>query len=76
MTSPEAAAGVVLPGATASALVADATAVLRAVGIPSPRLDAELLVGHAFGRDRPWLHAHPEAQLGPAEAASLAGWIE
>jgi release factor glutamine methyltransferase len=76
MTPPEAAAGAVMPRANASALVADATAALRAVGIPSPRLDAELLVGHAFGRDRPWLHAHPDAALGPAEAASLAGWVE
>jgi release factor glutamine methyltransferase len=76
MTPPEAAAGAVMPRANASALVADATAALRAVGIPSPRLDAELLVGHAFGRDRPWLHAHPDAPLGPAEAASLAGWVE
>ena len=48
----------------------------RAAGIPSPRLDAELLVGHAFGRDRAWLYAHPDAELGASEATLLAGWIE
>jgi release factor glutamine methyltransferase len=76
MTPPEALAGAVLPQATAGQLVADATGALRAAGIPSPRLDAELLVGHAFGRDRAWLHAHPEAELGDSEATALAGWIE
>jgi release factor glutamine methyltransferase len=76
MTPPEALAGAVLPQATAGQLVADAAATLRAAGIPSPRLDAELLVGHAFGRDRTWLHAHPEAELGEPEATALAGWVE
>ena len=60
----------------AGRLVADAAAVLRTAEIPSPRLDAELLVGHAFGRDRAWLHAHPDAELGMAEASLLAGWVE
>jgi release factor glutamine methyltransferase len=76
MTPPESVAGAVLPRASAGRLVVDAAASLRAAGIPSPRLDAELLVGHAFGRDRAWLHAHPEAELGTAESSALAGWIE
>ena len=77
MTPPEVAAtGAVLPEARAGRLVADAAATLRAAGIPSPRLDAELLVGHAFGRDRAWLHAHGEAELGPVDATALAGWVE
>ena len=42
---------------------------------PSPRLDAELLVGHALGRDRAWLHAHPEAALDPVLAEALGGWV-
>ena len=42
---------------------------LRAAGSPSPRLDAELLVGHAVGRGRAWVVAHPEAPL-PADAAT------
>ena len=73
--TPEA-VGAVVPAASAGRLVADVATALRAAGIPSPRLDAELLVGHAFGRDRAWLHAHPDAELGPAEAIALAGWVE
>ncbi|MBA3688688.1 MAG: peptide chain release factor N(5)-glutamine methyltransferase [Chloroflexi bacterium] len=76
MTPPESLVGAVLPRASAGRLVGDTAMTLRAAGIPSPRLDAELLVGHAFGRDRAWLHAHPEAELGGGEATLLAGWIE
>jgi release factor glutamine methyltransferase len=56
--------------------VASATERLRAAGSPTPRLDAELLVAHAFGRDRTWLLAHPDAVLETAPAAALAGWLE
>jgi release factor glutamine methyltransferase len=48
---------------------------LRAAGSPTARLDAELLVGHAFGRERAWLLAHAEAELEPARAVELEGWI-
>jgi release factor glutamine methyltransferase len=75
MTPPESPAGALLQS-SAGRLVADAAGALRAAGIPSPRLDAELLVGHAFGRDRAWLHAHPDAELGAADATALAGWVE
>lgn len=63
-------------GPTAAGLVAGAAGVLRGASIPSSRLDAELLVGHAFGRDRAWLHAHGDAELDPAAARLLAGWVE
>ncbi len=76
MTRPESVAGAVLNQVSAGRLVAETTTTLRAAGTPSARLDAELLVGHAFGRDRAWLHAHPDAELGPREAGMLAGWIE
>lgn len=59
----------------AGRLVAAASARLRASGSPTARLDAELLVGHAFGRDRAWLLAHPDATLDPPRAAELAGWV-
>jgi len=62
--------------APARELVTAAVARLRDAGSPSPRLDAELLVSHAFGRDRAWLHAHPDEHLAPAEAAALASWLE
>jgi release factor glutamine methyltransferase len=61
---------------TAGAFVVAATTRLRAAGSPTARLDAELLVGHAFGRDRAWLLAHPEAALERHVAAELEGWIE
>lgn len=65
----------IAPRSTAGELVTRVTGILREAGTPSSRLDAELLVGHAFGRDRAWLHAHPEAVLDPAEAAALDGWV-
>jgi release factor glutamine methyltransferase len=76
MTPPDSLVVSVPPETSAGRLVADATAALRAAGMLSPRLDAELLVGHAFGRDRAWLYAHPDAELGAGEATLLAGWIE
>jgi release factor glutamine methyltransferase len=56
--------------------VASTTGLLRDAGSPSPRLDAELLVAHAFGRDRAWLLAHPEAGLEPEATSALAAWVE
>ncbi len=35
---------------------------LRQAGSPTPRLDAELLLGHVLGRKRAWLLAHPEVE--------------
>lgn len=60
----------------ASALLAETAEALRVAGSPSSRLDAELLVSHAFGRDRAWLHAHPEARLEGADVARLSVWVE
>jgi release factor glutamine methyltransferase len=62
--------------ATASTLLARATARLASSPSETPRLDAELLVGHAFGRDRTWLLAHPEAWLEAARAEELDAWVE
>ncbi len=76
MTPPEATAGAILPAASAGRLIAEIAEALRAAGIPSPRLDAELLVGHAFARDRAWLHAHPDADLDPSSVTALSGWVE
>ena len=55
---------------TVRSLLDDAAAVL-AEASPAPRLDAELLLAQALGRERSYLHAHPEAI--PA-AAALAGF--
>ncbi len=59
----------------AGGLVADATDRLRGAGSPSPRLDAELLVAHAFGRDRSWLLAHADEHLPPSDLVRLADWV-
>jgi release factor glutamine methyltransferase len=60
---------------TVRSLVAATTTRLEAAGSPSARLDAELLVSHAFGRDRTWLHAHPDATLDDVAAGQLEDWI-
>lgn len=51
---------------TVGDLLAGATAALRESGSPTPRLDAEVLLAHASGRERSWLLAHPEATVGDA----------
>lgn len=65
----------VLPDAGAGSLLTDAVERLQRSGSPSPRLDAELLLSHALGRDRAWLHAHPEAAVASDVEAIFAGWV-
>ena len=48
---------------TVGAVLAGAAHRLRDGGSPTPRLDAEVLLAHATGRDRSWLLAHPEAEV-------------
>jgi release factor glutamine methyltransferase len=54
-------------GAVGDALAA-ATDAIAAAGVPTARLDAELLLAAVSGRDRASLIADPGAQLAPAEA--------
>lgn len=61
---------------SAGALLSDAAARLTEAGSDTPRLDAELLVSHAFDRDRTWLHAHPDATLDQDGARELEMWVE
>jgi release factor glutamine methyltransferase len=75
MGVPEGVIGATAGSPTASDLVTDASARLRAAGSPTPRLDAELLVGHALGRDRAWLHAHPEAVVDESARFVVAEWV-
>ncbi len=44
---------------------------LRAAGSETPRLDAELLLGHTLGIDRTGVLAHPDAPVGEGQ---LAAW--
>jgi release factor glutamine methyltransferase len=64
------------PTPTVADAIAGGSHHLRAAGSPTPRLDAELLVAHATGRDRAWLLAHPEAALEPDAAAALEAWLD
>jgi release factor glutamine methyltransferase len=58
--------------ATIGAAIADGTNRLRRAGSPTPRLDAEVLLGHVIGHDRSWLLAHPEKPLTDAGAFDAA----
>jgi release factor glutamine methyltransferase len=49
---------------TVEVLVRSGTERLREAGSPSPRLDAELLLGHVLGVDRTTIVAHPETVVG------------
>jgi release factor glutamine methyltransferase len=64
-------AGAATAGSVRDAL-GGATDALAAVGVDSPRLDAELLLGEAAGWDRALLAAEPDAGI-PAAAARLFG---
>ncbi len=55
--------------ATVASTLATGARRLRESGSPSARLDAELLLGHAIGRDRAWLLAHGDAAI-PADAVT------
>jgi release factor glutamine methyltransferase len=55
---------------TVATLLRGGTDRLRAAGSESPRLDAELLLGHALGIDRTGVLAHSEAPVGDGQAAS------
>lgn len=43
---------------------------------PQPRFEAELLLGHALGRDRAWLFAHGDAALNAAQQATFGALVE
>jgi release factor glutamine methyltransferase len=49
---------------TVGTLLREGAAELVAAGSPSPRLDAELLLGYAIGADRTVILAHPDAPVG------------
>ncbi len=57
---------------TIGELLTGAVERLRASGSESPRLDAELLLGHALEVDRTALIAHPEQPVGPEPASRFA----
>jgi release factor glutamine methyltransferase len=48
---------------------------LRDAEVPSFTLAAELLLLHVLGRDRTWLYAHPEEEVGAADAQKFFALI-
>jgi release factor glutamine methyltransferase len=62
--------------ATVGELLRAAVERLRAADSPSPRLDAELLLGDAVGVGRTGVIAHPDSPVGPDAAATFARSIE
>lgn len=60
--------------ATIAGLLAAATLRLAATS-DSPRLDAEVLLGHLMERSRTWLFTWPERRVEPAVAAAFAALV-
>jgi release factor glutamine methyltransferase len=56
--------------ATVSALLDAATRELAGIGAASPRLDAELLLGHVLGVERTGVLAHPDAPVSTGQEAA------
>jgi release factor glutamine methyltransferase len=61
-----------------SASLDRAAAILESAGVPSPRVDAELLVGHVLGISRGGVQARvaTDASIAPDEAIELAELVE
>lgn len=53
-----------------------ATQTLSEAAIPSPRLDAEVLLAHVLGCDRGWLYARPEFHLTPEQREAFESAVE
>jgi release factor glutamine methyltransferase len=62
--------------ATVRQALIEAHQTLSAAGIPSPRLDAEVLLAHVLGRKRAWLYAHPEFTLSDEQGQAFLALVE
>jgi release factor glutamine methyltransferase len=62
--------------ATTRALLDEGVTRLRDAGMETPRLDAELLLGHALGVDRTAVVAHADAPVGDGAAAAYREFVE
>ena len=61
---------------TVGTVLREGTQRLRTAASPTARLDAEVLVAHVTGRDRAWLLAHPEAELGADEVVGVESALQ
>ncbi len=64
-----------IAAATVRDALAAATDALAAAGVESPRLDAELLLAEASGRDRAALAAEPDAAIAPGAGREFGAMI-
>jgi release factor glutamine methyltransferase len=64
-----------LPAMDVRAALKEAMARLRAAGVASHTLAAELLLLHAVGRDRAWLYSHPETSIDPEAAQNYFAFV-
>jgi release factor glutamine methyltransferase len=62
--------------ATVATLLEGATRALAEVGASSPRLDAELLLGHVLGVERTGVIAHPHAPVSHAQEAAFRELVQ
>lgn len=58
------------------AALLQATRRLEEASVAAPRLTAEVLLAHTLGRERSWLYAHSDEQLGEAEGLRYADALE
>jgi release factor glutamine methyltransferase len=61
---------------TIAPLLSEAIDRLRAAGMETPRLDAELLLGHAVGVERTTINAHPDAPVGPGAEGTFRAALD
>ena len=63
------------PSVTVRDALAWATPILTSAGVPSPRLDAEVLLAHVLKANRARLYAAPEQPLDPAQREAYAAVV-
>jgi release factor glutamine methyltransferase len=61
---------------TISTILTDAIPRLAEAGVDSPRLDAELMLGHVLRHERAWVWSHPEVEVDEAQTARFATLME
>jgi release factor glutamine methyltransferase len=62
--------------ATIRSALHEATDFLRRHDLPTPRLDAEVLLCRSLGTDRTHLYSHPEEIVGPKVLGRFRDWVE
>lgn len=64
-----------MPAGTVAGAMTDAARRLAAAGIPEPRFEARILIGHALGVGMETVIGHPERELSPGEIERIAALL-